>query len=398
MGTGILLCLSGDYRQHAQCGDFGSGACEEVTTVPLTVALNGQQYTMPSLNYNFYRTPVIVNNFDPASGPLLGGTETIITGVNFFDTGIIKCKWGADRSAEAPAQYVEGKIVCTSPDVAALDVPYESGDFGLQVALNGAQSSTTPASFAQPLSFFFYSQPRVQQVVPDFGTYLGGTAIALTALPDAPFVDPAEDSGGPSQIRCKFRVEDETGVETIAFVSAGVFDMTNGQIECSSPTAPHGMVVHVEVALNGQQYTHDQTSFSFTPVVTALDIITGPTSGNTVIHVIGSGFKDVGAQLMCRFLDPTGSAPDQFRVAEQYVDNSTIICKSPTNDGINPYPNMFPTLLEISMDACELGIEAGTEECPFGDHYSVTAKGADWLTQLETGYYIGNQFSYYSDP
>eukprot|EP01047_Picozoa_sp_COSAG01_P009076 COSAG01_NODE_368_length_18064_cov_5.721959_1_plen_4267_part_10 len=397
LGTGILLCLSDDYRQHAVCGGTSGIECPAVTTVPLTVALNGQQYTQPSLNFNFYKTPVVVNLFEPLSGPLTGGTQVVVSGTNFFDTGIISCKWGTSRDAEAPATYNEGSIECASPRVSSLDNPYEMGDYDLQVALNGEQYSSTPAS-QTPLTFFFYVAPRVASISPDLGLFTGGTNVALSAMAGAPFVQP----GGTNQIKCMFAGSDSRMKVT------GVYDIVTGAITCDSPAAPYGMTAEVEVALNGQQFTSDKVAFAYTPRISALDIHTGPTSGRTIIAVTGSGFQDTGNSLVCRFEDQSGAdIPPQFLPAgvswgdgttttiavgnatvtipcPGFYDSQTVLCTSPPNDLVNPYPNMYPTKLEISMDACPLGTESGTAECPFGDHYSSTS-GV-------------NTFSYYEDP
>eukprot|EP01052_Picozoa_sp_SAG31_P011678 SAG31_NODE_666_length_12962_cov_37.025033_7_plen_3251_part_01 len=162
-GTGILLCLSGDVREalRSSCdeSDGTHDACGRVVPVPLTVALNGQQFTEPELIFEFYRTPVEVYEFGPLSGPITGDTSTLIFGLNFVDTGIIKCKWGSDEQAVSDAVYirdpygthiddgesdVEGAIRCSSPRVDRIDNPYGPGYFRLQVALNGMQFSADP--------------------------------------------------------------------------------------------------------------------------------------------------------------------------------------------------------------------------------------------------------------
>ena len=406
-GTGILLCLSDDYRSHIECGPAWGGAdCPPDSLVPLTVALNGQQYTADAQLFKFYRTPVEVHDFTPLSGPISGGTSTTVEGVNFMDTGIITCKWGADLQAVAPAQYVDGNVVCASPNVLVL---YSTGDYALRVALNGAQYSTVATARVVP-SFFFYTVPHIATVLPEYGVFTGGSEVDLLPTVDSPFVKPS----GTNQITCRFIGVTGAGVTAIV---AGEFDTLTGGIHCLAPTVKSGMTAKLEVALNGQQYTNDQKSFAFTPVVTAMDMIMGPTSGNTRIEVWGSGFIDAGERLMCRFTDLSGTVDDQLLVAEEFISNTTIICRSPPNDLVNPYPNMYPTRLEISLDACtsddiiaadsadiiaaegELG---SARSCrTFADHYSETGAAAadvEFTTTTGIELTVGNMFSFYEDP
>jgi hypothetical protein len=35
-----------------------------------------------------------------------------------------------------------------------------------------------------------------------------------------------------------------------------------------------------------------------------------------------------------------GTVDDQLLVAEEFISNTTIICRSPPNDLVNPYPNL----------------------------------------------------------
>ena len=383
-GTGILLCLSGDYRPIAQATcDAGAhwghaDACPKVVQVPLTVALNGQQFTEPELLFDFYRSPVEVYKFAPLSGPITGSTSTLIFGLNFVDTGIIRCKWGDDESAIAPAHYVDvtedaagnpmqGGIRCDSPRVDRLETPYSPGYFRLEVALNGAQFSVTPVMGQPAPDFFFYNRPHVGSVLPDFGAYFGGTGVALTALPGALFVSPS----AVSEISCMFK----TG-RTILEVP-GHFDGMTGEVQCVSPPTLEAMTVRVEVALNGQQYTQDLVKFAYTPVLSGLDINLGPTSGGTIIHVSGSGFiKQSADEMMCRFTDVSGAVEDLFQPVAVFIDNRTVICVAPAYDLVEPYPYMYPAAIEISLDACLA--------CRFGNHYSQSAA-------LTT-------FSFYEDP
>eukprot|EP01051_Picozoa_sp_SAG22_P010097 SAG22_NODE_887_length_6660_cov_2.023929_5_plen_1010_part_00 len=468
--SGILLCLSGDYRAiaHASCDENAhhshEDACPKVIPVPLTVALNGQQFTEPELLFEFYRyscvlstsaqplsrvswafrcrslpcankdrpsliegvssgrTPVEVYEFWPKSGPITGETSTLIYGLNFVDTGIIRCKWGDDDNAVAPAEYVDdgtmaGAIRCASPRVDNLDpAPYEPGYYRLEVALNGMQFSVLPVIGDPAEDYFFYQRPHVASVLPDYGAYVGGTPVALSALPGALFVQPS----AVSEISCMFKAGD------IKLEVPGHFDGTTGEVQCTSPPTTQAVTVRLEVALNGQQYTQvrstrlcgaglcgargcaaprlcsppenmaarwhsdaaanarsparpaqDLVRFAYTPLLTGLDINLGPTSGGTMIHVSGSGFVEQGAEeMMCRFTDVSGAVEDLFLPVERYIDNRTVVCRSPSYDLVDPYPYMYPATIEISLDACLA--------CRFGNHYSES--GA-----LTT-------FSFYEDP
>ena len=195
--------------------------------------------------------------------------------------------------------------------VSKLETPYQPGYYRLEVALNGMQYSTTPVMGTAAADFFFYNPPHVAQVMPDSGTYTGGTKVALTALPGALFVSPS----AKSEITCMFK-KGKTKLEV-----PGVFDGLTGEIACISAATTTAMTVRVEVAINGQQYTQDLVRFAYTPLIESLDIVLGPTSGLTRIHVIGSGFLDPAEMsadsiIMCRFSDVSGAVEDQFMVMD----------------------------------------------------------------------------------
>ena len=66
-----------------------------------------------------------------------------------------------------------------------------------------------------------------------------------------------------------------------------------------------------------------------------------------------------------------GAVIDQFGAVTLFVSAELIVCTSPPYTVIDDedlYPNMYPVLLEVSMNSCEA--------CHFGNHYSSTEHDA----------------------
>ena len=258
---------------------------------------------------------------------------------------------------------------CRVPRVDRLNPAFNPGKYPVAISLNGMQYSEAAAGTRQ---FFFYNRPHVSSLQPQFGAYTGGTKVSLSSLAGAPFVDPSEGVAALNQIACMYR-----SGKTKLRVPAN-FDALSGDVQCTSPPTDRALTVRVEVALNGQQFTKDYVNFCYTPLLSAMDIDLGPISGGTRILVEGTGFFNNRAEgsMSCRFRDRSGAVVDQFNAVREFIDSEHIVCASPEYDALNPYPNMYPVSLEVSMNACEA--------CRFGNHYSQTSKG--------------NIFRLYADP
>jgi len=144
--------------------------------------------------YYYYASPTIVLGIAPTGGPAGGGTKVYIWGVNFTETGQIKCKFG---SAVVDAVYLKpgtvnetiykytipntlnsinltSAVKCTSPSMV---IPSESVLTGLEVPLEVSFNGQTYTR--EGLKYLYYPSPAVSELLPSCGPVRGGTIITL---------------------------------------------------------------------------------------------------------------------------------------------------------------------------------------------------------------------------
>jgi hypothetical protein len=126
---------------------------------PVEVTLNGIQYTDDDVLFHYYKPPFLFD-ITPGEGPLKGGTEVVVTGSNFEDTGTITCKFG---TKEVPGTYLSAsEILCVSP---AQDTP---GTYDLSITLR-------PDTYSSPIDYLYYNEPDISHIEPACGPVEGFT-------------------------------------------------------------------------------------------------------------------------------------------------------------------------------------------------------------------------------
>ncbi|OAI42772.1 hypothetical protein AYO38_02925 [bacterium SCGC AG-212-C10] len=208
-----------------------------------------------------YGSPVgipTISSVSPNSGPTAGGTLVTITGTGF--TGTTAVTFGANVATFTVLN--QNQISATSPagGPGTVDVRVTNG-FGT--------SQTVVAD-----QFTYGTLPAIFSVVPNNGPTTGGTTVTING---ASF----------------------TGLQSVTFggTPAQIVSIVDNQIVVTSPAHAAGSVDVRVTTLSGISpiTAADLFTYGTFPVVTSVTPNNGPTSGGTVVTIIGSGFTGVTA-------------------------------------------------------------------------------------------------------
>lgn len=251
------------------------------------VALNSYSWSTPNddagdTGYTFF-VPYTMNQIFPASGPSIGGTDVLIQGRGFVDTGeseLPRCRFGT------PANYVivdadilsYNRLVCRTPEVLTATKP-AIWPVDVPVALALTSDSFEPWTQTSH-KFRFYKQPSISGIYPETVDIGKITEIVVTIDKDLSdtsdeqlqnvFFDPV-----PIHQISEFDEDEEesTGLALGSFpmlkCSFGRFGETTGvfvdetHIKCMTPSVPDDPEeIYLEevdflVTMNGFDYDMD---------------------------------------------------------------------------------------------------------------------------------------------
>jgi hypothetical protein len=159
--------------------------------VSFSVSLTGKfNDVYSSLPYRYYE-PTSVSNIYPRYAPKDGDTVVQVWGNNFLDLGDdFRCNFGT-RSTKA--YFVSNSFLwCRS---AFSEVVNKAEPFS--VSLNRQQNSP------QDVEFWYYNDPTLQRMLPDFGPIKGGAQIILKGNNFKPF-DLVNDINNANDTFCMF--------------------------------------------------------------------------------------------------------------------------------------------------------------------------------------------------
>ena len=263
-------------------------ASEGDDTVVVRASNNGLHFSPAGPLFRYQSTPVVSALF-PTHGSESGGTPVLVSGSWFTLGTALACRFGVGQPT--PAVWV-------SPTAVQCSAPKRSpGPVAVEVSNNGVDFSNNLRVFT------FTGEAHLAWVVPAASMVGGGTVVTV------------HGTGFQRSLsaRCRFGA-----IETshIHFVS-------NTLVECIAPPHEPG-VVAVSVSFNGVDFVNDGVEFTFLPsvVVDSVHPKSGPTSGNTVVTLEGSGFAQ---GLACSFGDH--STPVLARV----LSSTTATCNSPAH-------------------------------------------------------------------
>jgi alpha-tubulin suppressor-like RCC1 family protein len=295
---------------------FGSQIFNQTFNFSLT--LNCQHYMVTNLTYNLYAPPVI-QSVVPMGAPSYGATSVLIYGKGFLShRERIEVRSGDDIETEesstlqsifyGPYTVKFIKTVGQQDATVLADnlmryiTPTSfrniSGVRVLRISLNH-QDFTIESDTA----FAFYSQPRVDTLLPQGGAVQGGTSVIVYGTG---FLAHAE------KVTCRFgadvvidQVRNITTANTLVLTNAIVLSDVN--MICPSPSRPQVASfenVAFSIALNGLDFEATGTNrFSFYrhPKILVANPAGGHTSGGNSVALIGDGFSRFNGDVRCRF-------------------------------------------------------------------------------------------------
>ncbi|KAI9998049.1 hypothetical protein PInf_002383 [Phytophthora infestans] len=239
--------------------------------VAVEVSSNGQDYSSGGNVYHYTPTPDVYA-LEPNHGPVQGGTEVVVTGINFQNTSSLRCKFG-ERVTAAATFINSTQFTCVSPG------GLNEGDVYVEMTNHGLFGAST---FTVSRKVFTYDpKMKVDSVFPSSGPTSGNFSVHIT--------------GGPFRksdaVRCKF--------SEIVVVARW---MSYDEVQCMAPPHSSG-VFTLALTRNGQDYADTLTPFTYYEEQGIRSII--PTFGpahaaGTRIDVDGVAFVN-SSLLSCRF-------------------------------------------------------------------------------------------------
>ena len=268
--------------------------------VAVEITLNTREWTDDGILFTYYHPP-FVYGITPKIGPVSGGTEVIVSGSNFEDTGYMRCKFG---DIITKGVYVsENELKCYSPKVE------RPGYVKLAIAIREDEFSS-----GQNTKFLYYDTPVVTEILPSCGPESGFTQITVKG---SNFADTGSDF-----VKCIFN-----GV-----ISMNATVMSDTEMKCDSPSVLNYAGVNenkvefynLEITLNGADRNGPEQRFSYykNTYISATKPYYGPITGNTHVKLSGYDFNQTAAcNVTARF--------STYQVKPEELTSEYIIIKSP---------------------------------------------------------------------
>ena len=222
------------------------------------VVTTGSQSSLPSIAATFNYDPPAISFVTPNHGPVLGGTQITITGVDF-------------GTATGTTVTIGGKVApiktATATQLVVVSPPGSGAGDPIVVTVAGQISA------ASANAVFTYDAPTISNVAPTHGPIVGGTAVTITGTGFSP-------AFGATTV-------------TIDGLPAPIMSInaSGTQIVVTAPPGP-GTGSAVVVNVGGQTNpTSSIATFKYdAPTLSSLTPSHGPLAGGTVITLVGTGF------------------------------------------------------------------------------------------------------------
>ena len=270
--------------------------------VGVEISFNGYDWSQSNLTFLYFKTPVIYSIM-PLSGPGTGGTMIAVSGANFTGDSLpeeFSCKF-TPVTGNLPRRFVPGMYKDDSLVYCPLPGGWTSGtEVKIDVTFNGIDFTNSNVKF----NIF-----QIDAVLPRSGPTTGSSA-GITVY----------GSGFIPNDNATCIIENKDVKPTV---------LTWGKMVCPIPPTPSGENffgrVPLEITVNGIDYSKFPQGFQYypQPVVTAVEPLSGPVSGGSMITVYGGPFKASfdSANVTCAIGD--------FYSAAIMVDDHTLQCISP---------------------------------------------------------------------
>lgn len=276
------------------------GGWKSGTKASILISFDGQTFIDTNFDFYFYKVTRLV----PSSGPNLGGGYISVVGSGFLESDKVKCKLGEIISK--PELISEKEIRCP-----LLKAPKDNftGTVDFGISLNGIDWK----DFEQ--GFYYYNQPILNDVYPRNGPANSETLVKV-------FGSGFKDQFVGADPACK-----------VGSIHAKATVISETEMHCqfdSIPSIKNNKSNSISIALNDYSFTPDQENLRFFAYgIESIQPASGPLEGQTDITVKGNGFvKNDNAK--CRF----GVTGYFAYTTASYLDESTIVCSSPSNFNI----------------------------------------------------------------
>eukprot|EP00698_Gefionella_okellyi_P014432 TRINITY_DN4005_c0_g1_i5.p1 TRINITY_DN4005_c0_g1~~TRINITY_DN4005_c0_g1_i5.p1 ORF type:complete len:1114 (+),score=261.18 TRINITY_DN4005_c0_g1_i5:484-3825(+) len=308
--------------------------------VSVEVANNGQDFTFWNLELMIL-PDAQVQLVVPNTGPAVGGTVVSVTGMYFYRSALLMCKFGTSTAGAATFQTATS-LQCLAPS-------HSAGTVALELS-NNNQDFTSNA-----VSFTYHADASVTSLNVTRGFIAGGTAIAVYGT----------DFVSSSRLYCS--------VNTVR-VSATYQSST--QVICVTPAVTSAGPVNVDVTNNNADFTGAPVVFTYfvTSVVTSLLPSFGSAAGGTIVTVSGTDFVD--ADMQCRF----GTALSTPVLA--FVSATRLICQTPPASA----PGAIPLEVSINDQTFSTSLVHFTYIQSALVQYILPVAGPDWGNTTVTVY------------
>ena len=294
-----LLCRFGSMNVNAIFISETLISCKSprasIGEVNVSISSNSVDFSSDTVLFRYYPSSSLKSIY-PLAGPVIGGTTTILKGVNFFFSSSLGCRFG---KYDVPATYInENTISCVSPSV------MDEGKVNVSYTLNGQTFHDT--SFHDEVFFEYTQSLQILSISPEQGWKLGGTEIFI--------VTNKVHQEPQLTLSCVFGRDKRTRAEYV----------NEDLVKCISPKKDITEPSKVQVSL---QYENSQVLF-YGPTFTYMEEVIisqiipafGSRLGGTPVNVYGINIVN-DSNLLCLF--------GESAVQAEFVSENHVICSSP---------------------------------------------------------------------
>jgi hypothetical protein len=330
-----------------------------VTSALLDATFNNQDFTAPMELIVISKMSIV--GLEPSAGPNEGGTVVTVIGTNFaapLGASNLLCRFGTSNASTVVARLVSStSIACVSP---------RNVEKGANKRVYIQLSSNGQDYFPDARLFLYYVQASVPlsaraQLVTQLRAYAYFNLNRISAQAELVEIQPPGGIvQGGTNVTIRGNYIDNYGIVQCKFASTLSVVIVNGTkvdsiegsyIMCTSPALPKppgatenvDMRFHVEVTLNGQQYSNTtgaaaRNSFLYYSQVAIerLQPWGGPVKGlysADAFTVFGRGFFNstiLAAYFRCRFTPKSGNGKIVISSAS-FVSTQKMLCSKPDN-------------------------------------------------------------------
>lgn len=206
-------------------------------------------------------SPPTVASLSVTSGPLIGGTTTVLTGTNY--TGV-----SGPSAVMFGGTNASSYVVNSTTQITAVSPAHSSGVVNVTVTAAGG----TSAAGAGNQFTYVATPPTVTSITPTSGSDTGGTTVDITG---SGFLGASDVKFGTTSV-VTYTVNSSTSIRTTSPAGSGTVHITVITPAGTSTTS------------SADQFTYNATPPPTPPTVTGVSPNSGPTTGGTTVTITGT--------------------------------------------------------------------------------------------------------------